>query len=340
MRLRNPCHRDENAFLRFVPCVIEDEGQRNGSDGHGFGAGSITIDLAGDSLNDPPTGDGVTTEALSVFNNVLGICNQGTQPVCVDIAVSGPVVPIDADLPNRHDFGVGDPAVVFYRGGDRNDPVDVDSLDPDWDGAVALDVGECRCIGFEVRAFGFVSTTDLFGDVDAVIIARAGGDGEDNGPELELVRRCVEPNDSITTNQGNTKNGDSVDGDHRESGDIEGEPGGECFGLPFGGSLTVTFKEDLVSHPGDLDTKGIETTNYPDTYLEETALVGVSGPITTGFETVGTAISTASNGENAFEVPTDPVEEIRVTETTDSSDHTGIADGFDVDAISGWTVSS
>ncbi|WP_229112569.1 LamG domain-containing protein [Halapricum desulfuricans] len=161
---------DANAFLRLAPCKNSDNGDyvANASNG------AMAIDLAdGDS---GVAGSGVNPEAHSVFHNVFEICNQGTQPVCVDFAVDVPDIPSEADVPAQYDFGPDDPAVVFYRGSDRNTPVTVDQLDTGRPGAVALDVGECQCFGLEVRAFGFSSGRDLFENANLTIHADAGGD--------------------------------------------------------------------------------------------------------------------------------------------------------------------
>ncbi|MCU4719005.1 LamG domain-containing protein [Halapricum hydrolyticum] len=160
---------DADAFLRIAPC----DGSPNGKYVANAANGAMAIDLAdGDS---GVAGSGVNPEARSVFHNVFEICNQGTQPVCADFAVDVPDIPSEAEVPTQYDFGAGDPAIVFYRGGDRNTPVTVDQLDTGRPGAVALDVGECQCFGLEVRAFGFSSGRDLFENANLTIHADAGG---------------------------------------------------------------------------------------------------------------------------------------------------------------------
>ncbi|MES3161237.1 MAG: DUF1102 domain-containing protein [Halorubrum sp.] len=168
---------DSDAFLRLAPCTDEDgEPKPNGayvdnSDG------LLSISLSDDNENSPPDGSGVNNHALSKFHNVFEICNQGTQPVCVNFGVSGegsiPQIPSDADVPDRFEFGPEDDAVVFYKNGNENDTIGIESSDPDTPEAFELDVGECQCIGFNVRAFGFDSGDDLFADLDLTIIADA-----------------------------------------------------------------------------------------------------------------------------------------------------------------------
>lgn len=168
---------DANAYLRLARCTDHNgRVQPNGAYVTGAGSGAMAIDLSVSNTNDPPGGSGVNPEAFSVFHKVFEICNQGTQPVCVDFEVTVPDIPSGADVPARYDFGPGDPAVVFYRGGDRDTPVTVDQLDTDRPGAVALGVGECQCFGFEVRAFGFGSGVDLFQNADLTIQAEADAD--------------------------------------------------------------------------------------------------------------------------------------------------------------------
>jgi hypothetical protein len=174
---------DSNAFLRLAPCP--------GSDNGGYvdnSNGLLTIDLSESNGNDPPAGKGVNLNAVSVFDNVFQIANQGTQDVCVDFEVDVPQIPSGADVPERYDFGPGDPAVVFYRGSSRDDYVISNRLNPDRDGAIQLPIqnGNAECIGFEVRAFGFNSGTKLFENANLTIRADAnancspgGGNGTD-----------------------------------------------------------------------------------------------------------------------------------------------------------------
>jgi hypothetical protein len=169
---------DSNAFLRLAPCPSSDNGEYVDNSN-----GLLTIDLSGSNSNDPPAGNGVNLNALSVFDNVFEIANQGTQDICVDLEVDVPQIPSGADVPERYDFGPGDPAVVFYRGSDRDDFVISNRLNPDRDGAIQLPIqnGNAECIGFEVRAFGFNSGTELFENANLTIRADANANCSLNG---------------------------------------------------------------------------------------------------------------------------------------------------------------
>ncbi|MEF8779474.1 MAG: LamG domain-containing protein, partial [Haloferacaceae archaeon] len=144
-----------------------------------------------------PARSGVNPEALSVFHNVFEIGNQGTQDVCVDFEVDVPSIPDDADVPARYDFGPGDPAVVFYRGNNRDEYTNTSLFDTDRDAAISLplDNGESQCIGFEVRAFGFESGTDLFEDIELTI--RADTDAQCRENVADPVPRILGPTDGL-----------------------------------------------------------------------------------------------------------------------------------------------
>lgn len=161
---------DADAFLRLAPC---DSPNGEYVDNSG---GVLSIDLSGDNSNDPPSGDGVTPQGVSRFDDVFEIANQGTQNVCVDFEIEVPTVP--GPVPDRYNFERGDPAVVFYRGSNRERFVVNNRLNPDTDGAIRLpiDNGNAECIGFEVRAFGFDSGEDLFDGLDLTIRADADAD--------------------------------------------------------------------------------------------------------------------------------------------------------------------
>jgi len=168
---------DGEAFLRLAPCTIDGSEHPNGAYVRETPDGTIAIDLS--DGNDQVAGDGVNAEALSVFHNVFEICNQGTQDVCVDFELDVPEIP--GPVPDRFDFEAGDPAVVFYRGSNREEYISTDGLDVDRAGAISLSIegGECECVGLEVRAFGFDAGAELFADAELTIRAEAGADCED-----------------------------------------------------------------------------------------------------------------------------------------------------------------
>ena len=124
---------DTDAFLRLAPCPDSPNGGYVDNSN-----GQLSIDLSGENSNDDPSGSGVNTNALSRFDSVFEIANQGTQDVCVDFAVEVPQIPDGANVPEGYDFGPGDPAVVFYRGSDRGRYVINNVLDTDRDGAIKI----------------------------------------------------------------------------------------------------------------------------------------------------------------------------------------------------------
>lgn len=332
---------DSDAFLRLGQCASGSNGAYVTEDGGLFG-----IDLSGDNSNDPPAGEGVNADARSTFDNVFEICNQGTQEVCVDLSVDVPVIPNGADVPDRYDFDDGDLSVVFYRGGDPDDPVDVDDLNSDRTGAFPLGVGECQCFGIEVRAFGFDSGDDLFEGAQLNIVADADADCSNNPPANppdepgdDLVETYAD--NVVESDQGLTFGDDSVDAARSDSQSALGSPDGDFFSLGFDGSLVVEFdqQDELVKRSYASDVLDIETTNNPDDYPEEKALVEVAGPGTNGqYVEVGVATNKASGGENNFELPTEPITKVRLTDQTDETlNWSSSADGFDVKAVGGYT---
>lgn len=108
--------------------------------------GTLTVDLSPSS----PTaagGEGVNADATTVFDDVFELVNQGTQPVGVWLDV--------APVQN----GRGNPAVEFYRDGDRS----TDIVGPS--NAACLGVGESVCVGFVTRTYGMSSGDSLLASV-------------------------------------------------------------------------------------------------------------------------------------------------------------------------------
>jgi hypothetical protein len=161
---------DANALLRLAPC----EGSSNGDYVTGAADGAMAIDLSESNKN--VDGNGVNPEARTTIHNVFEICNQGTQNVCVDFSVDAPEIPSDADVPDRYGFGPGDPAVIFYRGDNRDEFISTAGPNPDRPGSINLDTGGCECVGFEVRSFGRDAGEDLFNSTNLTIHAEAGSD--------------------------------------------------------------------------------------------------------------------------------------------------------------------
>jgi hypothetical protein len=112
---------DPDAFLSLGPC--------DGPNGDyvTVEGGVASIDLS--PSNTQVSGNGVNNDAVSVFDDVFEIANQGTQPVGVWI---------DAEPATDRN---GDPVVEFYRNGDRSTEIIGQG------NAVCLDVGEDICVG-------------------------------------------------------------------------------------------------------------------------------------------------------------------------------------------------
>ena len=174
---------DADAYLRLGPCTDESgEPTPNGAyvverDGE------FAIDLTED--NDQVDGEGVNPESVSTFHDTFEICNQGTQSICVDFQTEPKPIPDHADIPEDVDVKPGDPSVVFYEGSDENARVDTEVLNTNRVGVFHLDPGECQCIGFTVRAFGFAPGTDLFEDSGVTFEANAGSACIDDGGDDE-----------------------------------------------------------------------------------------------------------------------------------------------------------
>ena len=179
---------DADSYLRLAPCE-EDDSNRDYLTNYD-GDGLFGIDLAGD--NDRVDGQGVNLEARTRFHNLFEVCNQGTNDACVDFAFAGDVPLIEGPVPDRfedldgiEDVGEedADPAIVFYKGDDPSDVIDLSGPDPDSPNAIELDTGECQCIGLEVRVFGVDEPGTLL-DTDLEIVADANAEcGEIERPD-------------------------------------------------------------------------------------------------------------------------------------------------------------
>ena len=186
---------DADAYLRLGPCTDENGEPTPNGDYVVERNGKFAIDLTED--NDQVPGEGVNPQAISTFHDTFEVCNQGTQPICVDFQTEPRAIPDHADIPERSDAEPGDPSVVFYEGADESARIDVDELDVGRAGAFHLEPGECQCVGFTVRAFGFTPGTDLFEDSGVTFKAEAGAeckgeddedDGDDGPLSIEAVR--------------------------------------------------------------------------------------------------------------------------------------------------------
>ena len=188
---------DADAFLELGKCLDDDEPTPNA----GFvldkdGRMAIRIGEVDDEDAESPDiegdGEGVNADALTTFDNVFRVCNQGTQEICVDFEAD--VKPIEADAPAYADSNAteGDDSVEFYLGDETTERLPLDSASDEddadeWEPAIHLEVGECACIGIRVRTFGINPGTQLFNDDRLTIIASAEAecDGFDDDPDNE-----------------------------------------------------------------------------------------------------------------------------------------------------------
>lgn len=178
---------DSDALVGLGPCPKEDRTSAYVVEE----SGQIAIQISEE--NDAFEGEGVNVESVYWFDNVLEVCNQSDHDICIDFGIEVPEIP--GSVPDHYEFEQGDPAVVFYRGDDRNEPIDVSSLDPKTEG-IHLGSGECLCIGFTTRAFGFDAGTDIFEDTSLTITAFAGDeckrerddeDEDDEDDETDII---------------------------------------------------------------------------------------------------------------------------------------------------------
>lgn len=104
------------------------------------------------------------------------------------------------------------------------------------------------------------------------------------------------------------------------------------YSLGFGGVLVVGFAQPAYVAQGS-DVVVIETTNTP--YPLESARIDVSADGSSWVNGVGTATN-AGDGTSLVDlsgVGLVYIQYVRLTDTTDSSIHNNVADGFDVNAV-------
>jgi hypothetical protein len=146
--------------------------------------------------------------------------------------------------------------------------------------------------------------------------------------------------------QGLRNNGSAVLPERISAGDVTGAPDGigspasGFYSLGFGGSITIEFGTAVQDVVGD-DLVIHEITNGPASYPEEKATVEVSGDGVTWF-TLSEVASSKKNEGGASKTRLDISETglseinfVRITDTTVSGIHNGVADGFDLDAVEG-----
>lgn len=123
-------------------------------------------------------GEGVNLDAVTTFDDVFQVCNNGTQDVCLWVNRSD-------DWPASED---GTPRVDFYT------PAGDSILDSE--NAHELGVGECTCVGIRTDTDDLDSTDDLLESVDGKVTLVANSEcpngDETDGDDGEETIECTE----------------------------------------------------------------------------------------------------------------------------------------------------
>jgi hypothetical protein len=336
---------DTDAFLRIGPCTDDSGNPLPNAEYVQLDNGTMTLDLTGDNETSGG-GVGVNAGAVSRFDDVFEIRNQGTQPIGVWLEAAEPVMAdVDGD-------GENEPRIEFYRSDDPNSDFVADGSDLN---AKCLDVGESICIGFIIRTEGLDDDDDeaalfdtgtLPGGNDEELVVNGDADVGCEVPSggSSLQRVWANGVDNTSTDLGTEKDGSSLDSARDDPAAATGAPNSEFVSLGFPqGQLVVEFtgaNGPLVSHPSNPDLVVEEITGGRSSYPEENATVEAEVmPPGGGWQSLGTATSKASGGANEFDFGSgvDEVEKVRIRDDTDPSGFPDDADGFDVDAVGGWT---
>ncbi|ARS90295.1 hypothetical protein [Natrarchaeobaculum aegyptiacum] len=153
---------DGDAYLGLTPCDTKHGDNFVGDDGRGH----VTLDF-GASGNG---GNGVNSDSRTWFDNVLRICNQGKETVCVWIGDDNwPRLVDDAYDADYSEYD-GDRRVDFYLGADRDRSI------VGVKNAVSLETGACVCIGVATLTKGLEATDELLDDLGEEIVIHADAD--------------------------------------------------------------------------------------------------------------------------------------------------------------------
>lgn len=141
----------------------------------------------------------------------------------------------------------------------------------------------------------------------------------------------------VSNVQGLRKNGSAVLPERSNPNDVLGSPDGAFHSLGYGGEVVVEFADKVFG-----DTLSVisvhEITNGRDTYPEEKVDVFVSQN-GTDWVSIGTASNQDSDGGDGVALldvyPSgyNWIRYVKLVDTTDSSLHDNVSDGFDIDAI-------
>lgn len=164
---------DPDAYLGLDQCDSP-----NGSYAHIDDSGGINILMNDENpkTDGTPLGEGVNTDATTRFDRVFQFCNQGTEEACVWIA-DHEDWPTDENGNRRVEFYLEDDGMSII--GEEN--------------AIPLAVGECVCIGIEVRTDGLSAGETLLGTLDDRITITADVDGDclERCPVLDAEYECT-----------------------------------------------------------------------------------------------------------------------------------------------------
>jgi hypothetical protein len=157
---------DSNAYLGLEPCSTLNGENFVGRDGRGH----ITIDIsehsdaanAGSDVNEPA--EGINSDSLTAFDNVLQVCNQGKEDACVWIEAE-----VAEKLLEEHDTSL--PAIDYYVLDGDGEPRSIRGEE----NAVKLPVGECFCVGVRVVSENLSAGDQVVEDEEIRIFADVEG---------------------------------------------------------------------------------------------------------------------------------------------------------------------
>lgn len=154
---------DPDAYLGLDECDSP-----NGSFAHLDDDGHLEILLNGENpaIDGSPLGEGVNSDSTSRFHRVFQVCNQGTEPACIWIGDDENWPVVDS---GEHE---GQRRVDFYLEDDPGHSVIGEA------NGLLLEVGDCACLGIEVRTYGLSDGDTLLDDLDDRITIHADVDGD------------------------------------------------------------------------------------------------------------------------------------------------------------------
>ena len=170
---------DEFAYLGLMGCPDSANRSYTGDDGKGH----LTVDMTPDNPTDAG-GQGVNSDSSTWFDRVFQICNNGKKAACIWIEddENWPEVP---DGWGEH---TGERRVEFYLEDERDTTIIGE------ENAVALEVGDCVCVGIRTRTYSLTEGESLLEEIDDEIRIIADVDCPDV-PELPPEENGEEPPD-------------------------------------------------------------------------------------------------------------------------------------------------